>query len=200
MGLVQADAPPPTRQRRRIGERIDSRLRYGGPPFSAASALSPGDEGLIRSGRFMILVAAAVWRPRQLGWFVVLLVRTRSEHVFLSGSSAGQALRAYFDQRSFGVFPKNRLCRGVLLLPRCHSEYLRGRSRQALRTNLRRAATAGITCETMSDRSQALDELLDIESRRAGSSLTEDFSEDLRRSSHAQNWSSWSPATCTVAR
>ena len=181
MGLVQAEAPPPTRRRRRIGDRIDSSLRYGGPRFSEASDLPlVTDEGLIRSGRFIVLLPAAVRRPRQLAGLVVLLVRTRSEDVFLSRSLAGQALRAYFDQRSFGVLPMNRLCRGVLLLPRCHSEYLRGRSRQALRTNLRRAATAGIRCETVSDRSRALAELVELESHRAGSALTEEYSKDLR--------------------
>jgi len=60
---------------------------------------------------------------------VVLLLRTRSERVFVSDSTAGEALSTYFNQRALGVFPKNRLCRGVLVLPRDRSEYLRGRRR-----------------------------------------------------------------------
>jgi hypothetical protein len=93
---------------------------------------------------------------------IALLLRTRSEALFLSGSSAGQALDAYFNKRSLGVFPQNRFCRGVLLLPQDHSAYLRGHSRQALRTNLRRAAAAGITCESVSDRSRVLDEFTEV--------------------------------------
>jgi hypothetical protein len=39
---------------------------------------------------------------------------------------------------------------------------LRGRHRQALRTNLHRAAAAGIRCEIITDQSRALDELLEM--------------------------------------
>jgi hypothetical protein len=45
-----------------------------------------------------------------------------------------------------------------LLLPRSHAEYLRGRRRQALRTNLRKAAGAGIECEVVEDRRRAVDD------------------------------------------
>ena len=114
------------------------------------------------------LVAAAVRRPRRVVALFAVLLGTRSEDVFLSGSLAGEALRAYFNQRSLGVFPQNRLCRGVLLLPHDHSEYLRGRRRQALRTNLRRAAAAGIVCEEVSDPAAALDAASEVfRSRRA---------------------------------
>lgn len=47
-------------------------------------------------------------------------------------------------------------------LPRDHTEYMRGRRRHALRTNLRRAATAGITCEVVSDRQRVDPELTGI--------------------------------------
>jgi hypothetical protein len=60
------------------------------------------------------------------------------------------------------VFPQNQFCRGVLLLPQDHSEYLRGRSRHALRTNLRRATAAGITCENVSDPSRVVDEFTEV--------------------------------------
>jgi hypothetical protein len=160
----------PRRQKREIGaaeSESDHSFRYGGPWFAAASAL-PLDRGLIRSGRLATLVAIAVRRPARVAALFVILLRTRSEHIFLSESRAGQALTAYFNQRSLGVFPTTRLCRGVLLLPREHSDYLRGRRRQALRTNLRRAATAGIRCELASDRSAVVDELFEIR-RRANS-------------------------------
>jgi hypothetical protein len=82
--------------------------------------------------------------------------------VVLSTSLTGQVLTSYFDQRSLGVFPKNRLCRGVLTLPGDHSDYVRGRRRQALRTNLRRAKLAGIRCEAISDPRRAFDELATV--------------------------------------
>ena len=104
--------------------------------------------------------------PRRTAALILLLVRTRSERLVLSTSCAGQVLRMYFDERSFGVFPRNRLCRGVLVLPQHHSDYLRGRHRQALRTNLRRAEAAGIRCEEISNRRGALDEITEIDKHR----------------------------------
>lgn len=155
----------PRRQQGEIGvteNESDRPLRYGGQWFSAASALPLDDRGLIRSGRLATLAAAALRRPKGIAALLVLLLRTRSERVLLSDSRAGQALSAYFNRRSLGLFPTTRLCRGVLLLPRDHSDYLRGRRRQALRTNLRRAATAGIRCEPVRDRSAAVDDLFEI--------------------------------------
>jgi hypothetical protein len=116
--------------------------------------------------RLAALFAAAVLRPRQAVSLIVLLFRTRSEHVVLSTSLTGEALSAYFNQRSCGVFPQNRLCRGLLVLPEHHSEYLRGRRRQALRTNLRRAEVAGIRCEAISDPHRAFDEITEIVKQR----------------------------------
>lgn len=135
----------------------NGRHRYGGPWFSAASDLPLEGGGIIHSGHLPRFVAAAVRRPKRVAALFALLLQTRSEYVFVSGSAAGQALRVYFNQRSLGVIPRNRLCRGVLVLPEDHCEYLRGRRRQALRTNLRRAAAAGIVCEAMSDPALALD-------------------------------------------
>jgi hypothetical protein len=47
----------------------------------------------------------------------------------------------------------------VLVLPDSHDGYLRGRRRQALRTNLRRAATAGIRCEVVDQITDGIDAL-----------------------------------------
>jgi hypothetical protein len=96
---------------------------------------------------------------------VGLLLLTRSEQLSLSDSAAGQTLRQYFDRRTLGVLPLNQLCRGVLILPSEHSVYLRGRRRQAVRTNLRRAARAGITCEAV-DRSSASEILARLSEHR----------------------------------
>ena len=78
----------------------------------------------------------------------------------------GQALSSWFGKRCLGIFPQNRLCRGVLLLPERHSDYLRGHHRQALRTNLRRAEAAGIRCETITDPRRAVDEIAEIVKHR----------------------------------
>jgi hypothetical protein len=97
---------------------------------------------------------------------IALLLRTPREYVVLSGSGTGQALDRYFNQRRLGIL-KNRLCRGVLLLPEDHANYLRGRHRQALRTNLHRAVTAGIRCEVISDSRRAADELSAVVRRQS---------------------------------
>ncbi len=131
----------------------------------AASAL-PLDGGLSRPKPLATLFAAALRRPRQAVALIVVLFRTQSEQVVLSTSLTGHVLTSYFDERSLGFFPQNRLCRGVLILPERHSEYLRGRRRQALRTNLRKAEVAGIRCEAISDRRRAFDELAEILKRR----------------------------------
>jgi hypothetical protein len=164
MPLLRVISP---RQRRQTGPRGASAwgLQYGGPCFSAASAL-PLDGDLTRPRQLLRLVDAAVRRPRRVVALMGLLLRTPSESVFLSGSVTGQALREYFAQRAAGVFPKNRLCQGVLVLPQHPSDYLRGRHRQALRTNLRRAATAGIRCEVTGEPSLAFDEALELLQQR----------------------------------
>jgi hypothetical protein len=75
----------------------------------------------------------------------------------MSGSVAGKALRAYFNERLLGVLPANRMCQGVLVLPDRRSDYLRGGHRRGLRKKLRRAANAGITCEVVRERSDAVE-------------------------------------------
>lgn len=134
----------------------DCRAQYRSRWFSAASDL-PLTGFFTSPGTLARFVAAAVRRPRLLAALIVLLLRTPREYVVLSRSCTGQDLHRYFNQRRLGVLPKNRLCRGVLLLPQDHADYLRGRRRQALRTNLRKAATAGIRCETVNNPSTALD-------------------------------------------
>jgi hypothetical protein len=159
------DKPADVASRVRGSARVigsDGRFRYGGPWFWAASLPL---EGATSSERLASLTAASLRRPRRLVALLVLVLRTRSERVRLSGSLAGRTLHAFFNARSLGVFPRHRLCRGVLFLPEDHSEYLRGRRRQALRTNLRRAVSAGISCEVASDRSRVLDDILEIDRR-----------------------------------
>lgn len=141
--------------------------RYGSARFEAASAL-PLEGGLGRPRRLGNLLAATARQPSRFSALIQVLAETRSEHVYLSDGPAGQTLRAYFDRLFLGMIPQNRLCRGVLLLPRDHGEYTRGRHRQALRTNLRRARRAGICCELTTDTRMALEIARAIvENRRA---------------------------------
>jgi hypothetical protein len=145
--------------------RPDTRFELGGSSFADASAL-PLNGGLLRPRQLATLFAAALRRPRQVVALIRLLFRTRSQEVVLSASPTGRVLSAYFDERSFGLFPNNRLCRGILVLPEHHSDYLRGRHRQALRTNLRGADAAGIRCEAISDPRRAFDELTEVVTNR----------------------------------
>ena len=132
-------------------------IRYESPWFAAASALQGDRAASNRARRALTCMAAALRRPQRVGALFVVLCRTPPLQVRLSGSLAGQALRAYFDQRLLGVLPSNRLCQGVLVLPQQRSDYVRGRRRHALRTNLRRATAAGIRCELMESGSGAVE-------------------------------------------
>ena len=145
--------------------KSDRRLRYGGPWFSAASAL-PIEGDMVRFGPLCRFLAAALRRPSRIAALIALLLRTRLVSLELSNSLAGRALCEYFNDRSFGLFPRHKRFQGVLVLPRDHAVYLRGRRRQALRTNLRHAAAAGIGCEEITDRSRGLDDVADIVGQR----------------------------------
>jgi len=129
-------------------------LRYGGPWFSAASAL-PIAGGLSQPAALVGLFGAAVRRPWRLVAAAGFLIGAPRIEVVLSESAAGGLLRAYFNQRFLGVIPQARLCRGVLTVPSDADEYLHGRSRRALRNNLRRAAASGIRCDTVTGVSDA---------------------------------------------
>ena len=61
----------------------------------------------------------------------------------LSGHPSGLAIAEHLSLTRWGV-PRFRLAQGVLHLPSDFSSYLRGRRRQAVRTNVRRARDLGI--------------------------------------------------------
>lgn len=65
--------------------------------------------------------------------------------VALSGSVAGRVIAGHLAEKRWGVH-RNCVAQGILLLPPTFSDYLRGRARQAMRTNIRAAAAEGITC------------------------------------------------------
>ncbi|MCD2193799.1 hypothetical protein LQ327_10475 [Actinomycetospora endophytica] len=67
--------------------------------------------------------------------------------VSLSPTALGERMEAKYGGHRRGV--PRRLAVSVLALPECGSDYLRGRSRQAVRTNGNRAIEAGVTCRRM---------------------------------------------------
>jgi hypothetical protein len=137
-------------QRVPLQGELRRRARYGGGWCRAATSLGL-DGGFGQPQRLASLLTAVVFKPRRFASLIALLLCTPSELVSLSDSGPGLWLRHYFDARFLGIFPQNRLCRGVLLLPSDHAAYRRGRRRQALRTNLRRAAEAGVHCEVVGE-------------------------------------------------
>jgi hypothetical protein len=90
--------------------------------------------------------------PIALPVLFAYLCRVPSAQVRLSNGPAGRLIAEHLGLRRWGV-PRFRLAQGVLLLPPDFSVYVRGRSRQAVRTNVRHARRSGIRVErvTMPD-------------------------------------------------
>ncbi len=127
-----------------LSPRPDS-LQYGGETFRAASSFLrrvvpgvPSDDAQER--RASMLVGA--------GATALLLSRLPALTVCLSDTPAGERLRRHFGDRKWGLL-HSRLAQGVLVLPEAPGRYLRGRSRQALRTNIHKARDAGISCQRL---------------------------------------------------
>ena len=76
------------------------------------------------------------------------------------------------------------------MLPEHRSDYLRGRHRQALRTNLRRAARVGITCEVLGDGSRFVETVDLITQARGHEPLTDSQVRFLR--------TEWDPTELTL--
>jgi hypothetical protein len=117
-------------------------LQYGGDVFRTASSflqrvvpgMSTGDPDARRPALPVGIAATAL-----------LLSRLPTLTVRLSDSPAGERMRRHYSDRMWGIL-HSRLAQGVLALPAEQRQYLRGRSRQALRTNAHRARAAGVVC------------------------------------------------------
>jgi hypothetical protein len=127
-----------------FGPARDS-LQYGGDVFGAASAFLRravpgvgGDDGDGSRARI----------PKGVPATALLLTGLPTLTVRLSSSPPGERLRLHFGHRQWGIL-HSRLAQGVLGLPETPGRYLRGRSRQALRTNIHKAHAAGISCERL---------------------------------------------------
>lgn len=94
----------------------------------------------------------------QLPTLVVYLLTLPRVEIPVSNSETGSTIREHLSLRTWGL-PRFRLAQGILHLPPHFDAYLRGRRRQALRTNLHRARERGIVCHS---------EKLSAWSRRAG--------------------------------
>jgi hypothetical protein len=121
-------------------------LQYGGELFSVASQFLRRVPPLKPTGQR----PSGVSTLAGLRATATLLTSLPRLHVWVSDSPAGQRLRRHFTHRIWGI-PHTRLAQGVLVLPEEKGRYLRGRSRQAVRTNIRKAREAGIVCRSLSD-------------------------------------------------
>jgi hypothetical protein len=91
----------------------------------------------------------ANWRRLRAGSLTLARYRRSlpTVDVELTASSAGQMIGQHFAIRSDGRL-RYRDAQGVLRLPADFSEYLRGRHRQAVRTNVGHARRAGLRIES----------------------------------------------------
>lgn len=135
----------------RVHPGRDERPAYAGADFEAAWRL-------VCRLRWPLSAARADWRSSAHDaaclWRVVVGLPRIA--VRPSAAPTGRELRRYFcGGRDRGL--RRRLVQGVLALPSSREDYLRGRSRQAVRTALRRAASDGASCAAVAD----------VEARRA---------------------------------
>jgi hypothetical protein len=96
--------------------------------------------------------------------------------VSLSPTALGDRMEAKYDGHRRGV--PRRLAVSVLALPERGEDYLRGRSRQAVRTNRARALEAGVTCRRMG-RVEADVRMTALLRARGDGHLVESVREDL---------------------
>jgi hypothetical protein len=132
----------------------DTDLQYGGETFIAASHFARNHSTSIdRSELKQDVARTSDGVASHFAGAVALarlLVRLPRIDVRLSDSPSGREIDAYLRKRARGLHP-NRIAQGVLCLPEHPAEYLRGRSRQAVRTNLRRAEAAQLHCRVVPD-------------------------------------------------
>lgn len=117
---------------------------HGTPEFQRAAALARAYATAPSPVLGLLRVAPAVpFLVRYLRSLPVVEVR-------LSDRPAGRALRRHLSRSVVGL-PVGRLAAAVLQLPATTQEYLRGRSRQALRTNLTHARRLQVSCREVDD-------------------------------------------------
>jgi hypothetical protein len=98
-----------------------------------------------------LMSGGAVARVKGATAFLRLLARLPRVDIRLSDSSSGREIDSYLKARARGFFYHNRIAQGVLCVPERAEDYLRGKSRQAVRTNLSRAKDARLQCHPVYD-------------------------------------------------
>jgi hypothetical protein len=131
------------RRAARAAARASPEAQYGGELFEAASSYMQGVAP--SSGRSRLRHTV---RPRGLAASARLFAKLEHVTVSPTDSASGRAIRAYLEERKYGI-PTHRLAQGVLVVPRSSQAYLRGRRRQAVRTNLHRARDERLSCSQL---------------------------------------------------
>jgi len=90
------------------------------------------------------------------GTLARLLVGLPRIEVRVTDLPAGREIAAFLRTRTFAI-SYHRIAQGVLCLPDRPADYLRGRSRQAVRTNLHKADAARLQCRAVVDRDERRD-------------------------------------------
>ena len=156
--VVLAVEPLVARLRDRPSGAAGGGVRYTSPAFAEASRFVSGAGEPPTPGR----AAAAVLRdPRAAVATAALIARLPTVEVPLSHRPDGLAIRAVLEHRRL-VVPSGRLARAVLRVPATVDDYLRGRSRQAVRTNVGHARGRGVTCRSVDDVAERVRLALDI--------------------------------------
>jgi hypothetical protein len=81
---------------------------------------------------------------------IQLLLGLPCFRVSLTDTTAGRRIDAHLRRRTWGI-PHTRIAQAIFELPHSEGGHLRGRSRQAVRTNRRRALASGIVCLQLID-------------------------------------------------
>jgi hypothetical protein len=117
---------------------------YGSPLFLGVCRIAGACHWIEGTG------PRATWRRLRAGslWLTWYRLRLPRVKVPLTPSPAGQVIAEHLSIRE-GVRRKYRSAQGVLPLPDDFAEYLRGRHRQAVRTNVGHARRAGMTVASM---------------------------------------------------
>jgi len=131
--------------------------QYGGEHFETASRYLRGVASSSGRGRLRHTV-----RPRGFAASARLVAKLERLTVSPTDSPSGRAIRSYLEERRYGI-PTHRVAQGVLVVPGTRQEYLRGRHKQAVRTNLHRAQDERLSCAQLasSPEREAFAELID---------------------------------------
>ena len=140
LGATRTRAAINARRAARTAAPAFPEAQYGGELFETASRYLRGVAPSAGRARLLHTV-----RPRGLVASARLVAKLERLTVSPTDSPSGRAIRAYLEERRYGI-PTHRVAQGVLVVPRSSQVYLRGRHKQAVRTNLHRARDERLSC------------------------------------------------------